>query len=167
MWRHTSPLADLAGMLFTTGSSIENDLYAGSDIESLLEAAERNQHSILLRLVCRWFAFEILEFRSGREARVDRHINHFVDFKAMDLVPTFCSKRGYAEPDVALVDNLLSNYRLHLRGKTLLQALVHYLSDSRRTPKYSYAAIVEMCLKLYPDNPYIRRIVAEAKAKLA
>jgi hypothetical protein len=42
MWRFSPPPADLLGILFTTGYSIENDLYAGSQIEALLEDTERS-----------------------------------------------------------------------------------------------------------------------------
>jgi hypothetical protein len=167
MWLFTFAPADLAGIIFTTGYSIENDLYAGSEIESLLEPAERSQHSVLLQLVCRWFAFELLECQAGREAQVGHRINRIVDFACMDLHPAFRSSRGYSEPDAAFAGGILANYKLQLRGKTLLQALVHYLSDSRRNPKYSYASILELCLKLYPGNPYVASIIAEVKAQLA
>jgi hypothetical protein len=167
MWLFYPPPADLAGIIFTTGYSIENDLYAGSEIESLLEPAERSQHSVLIQLACRWFAFEILESQAGRDAHVDHHIKRIVDFAAMDLDTVFCAARGYSEPDASFAGSILANYKLQLRGKTLLQALVHYLSDARRNPKYSYASILELCLKLYPANPHIGRIIAEAKAQLA
>jgi hypothetical protein len=167
MWRYAAPPPDVAGIIFTTGYSIENDLYAGSEIESLLEAAERSHHSLLIQLICRWLAFEILEFQAGRPIQVATHINRVVDFAAMELDAAFCASRGYGEPDATFVGELLSNYKLHVRGKTLLQALVHYLSNSHRNPKYSYAAIIELCLKLYPSNPYIQRFIAEARAQLA
>jgi hypothetical protein len=84
----------------------------------------------------------------------------------MDLAPAFTAFRGYSEPAPTLVNQLVSNYKLQLRGKTLLQVIVNYLSDRNRNPKYGYAAIVELCLKLYPKNPYIQRIVTEATAQL-
>lgn len=167
MWRFSQPPADLQGIIFTTGYSIENDLYAGSQIESLLEEVERIQHSRLLSVVCRWFAFEVLEFLAGRDVQVDYHIARIVDRSAMDICPEFVGFRGYSEPPVSLVNRVLAGYALDLRGHTLMQVLITYLSDSRRTPKYSYAAIVELCLKLYPDNPYIKRLISEANRQLA
>src|SRR5262245_59019942 len=102
MWRYSAPPTDLSGIIFTTGYSIENDLYAGSEIEALLEDAERSHHSQLLTLLCRWFAFEILEYQAGRSAEVGHHINRIVDFAVMELSPAFCGHRGYLEPDAAL-----------------------------------------------------------------
>ena len=98
---------------------------------------------------------------------VDHHVKRVVDFAAMDLDAVFCARRGYLEPDASFCGSILANYKLQLRGKTLLQSLVHYLSDARRNPKYSYASILELCLKLYPANPHVGRIIAEAKAQLA
>ncbi len=167
MWRYSSPPTDLSGIVFTTGYSIENDLYAGSEIESLLESAERSEHIRLLGIVCRWFAFEVLEFQAGRSPQQATHINRVVDFSTMDIAEDFRATRGYIEPDTNLVIQLMSDYRLQLRGKTLLQVIVRFLSDSSRNPKYSYAAVIELCLKLYPNNPHIHRIVREIRATLA
>jgi hypothetical protein len=58
MWRFSPPPSDLQGIVFTTGYSIENDLYAGSEIEALMEDDERSRHSRLLSALCRWFSFE-------------------------------------------------------------------------------------------------------------
>jgi hypothetical protein len=167
MWRFSSPPSDLDGIVFTTGYSIENDLYAGSQIEDLLEEDERNRHDRLLSIVCRWFAFEVLEFLAGREAQVKHHIRSVVDLNVMDIRPSFAGRRGYSEPDPAFFHSMLADYKLTLRGKTLLQVLVTHLSDPHRNAKYSYAAIVEMCLKLYRQNPYMQRLVAEANRRLS
>ncbi len=85
----------------------------------------------------------------------------------MDICPLFASHRGYSEPDAFFVNSVLADYKLKLRGKTLMEVLITHLSDSRRNPKYSYAAIVELCLKLYPENPYMKRLVAEANRRLS
>ena len=167
MWRFTQPPPDVSGIIFTTGYSIENDLYAGSQIESLLEPVERVRHEQLINIVCRWFAFEVLEFEAGRPPLVDLHINQLVDYQAMDLSPAYCSQRGYAEPPASKVSDLLKNYKLDIRGKNLLQALVRFLSDSKRNPKYSYSAVTEMCLKLYRNNPHMNRIIEAIKLQIA
>jgi hypothetical protein len=166
MWRFSPPPADLDGIVFTTGYSIENDLYAGSQIEALLEEDERSRHSRLLSVLCRWFSFEVLEFLASREAQVAHHVRRVVDLDAMEIRPEFASLRGYSEPDPSFVASLFADYKLNLRGKTLVDALITYLSDSRRTPKYSKPAIIEMCLKLYPENPYMNRLVEEANRQL-
>lgn len=167
MWLYTCPPEDLGDVVFTAGYSIENDVYAGSEIESLLDGSELDSHRRLLATLSRWFAFEVAEFRGCRETRQAIHINRIVDFGNMDLIPAFIVDRGYSEPDAAIVNDVLTNYKLYLRGKTLLQAIVHFLSESNRTPKYSHAAVLDMSLRLYPANPYIKRIVQEVQYQLS
>ena len=115
MWKYSSPPADLSGIIFTRGYSIENDLYAGSDIEALMEAAERNQHTRLLDAVCRWFAFAIIEHAAGRPIALATHINRIVDFGSMDIHPQFLSTQSYTEPPTAMVEQIRSDYKLNLR----------------------------------------------------
>ncbi len=166
MWRFSAPPPDLGGIVFTAGYSIENDLYAGSRIEDLLGADERVRHQQLLTIVCRWFSFEVQEFLAGREAQVAHHIGKVVDLTNMEIRPLFARERGYSEPDSSFVQSILDEYALSLRGKTLVQALVALLSDKQRASKFSHANIIEMCLKLHPDNRYMERILSEARQRL-
>ena len=62
MYRFSQPPYDLKDIIFTSGYSIENDLYAGSEIELLFDIEDRALHAQLLSVVCRWFAFEIIEY---------------------------------------------------------------------------------------------------------
>ena len=112
-------------------------------------------------------AFEVGEFLAGRKHQVDRHPREVVDAAAMVINASFATERGYAEPDPALAGSILADDQLRLRGKTLVQVLLEHLSSSKRDPKYSGKAIIELCLKLYPQNPYMLRIVAEAARRLA
>jgi len=166
MWKFSDVPADLEGIIFTTGYSIENDLYAGSEIESLLDEAEKALHSQLLTVVSRWFVFEIIEYQAGRYANIASNINRVVDLYTMDISPKFAVDRGYLEPNQTLVNAVLADYKLQLRGKTLLQVLIKYLSGTGRNAKYSYSIIIEMCLKLYPNNAYVKRITEKVKAQL-
>jgi hypothetical protein len=167
MWRFSQPPSDFAGVIFTTGYSIENDLYAGSQIEALLEEPERQRHRQLLNAICRWFAFEVQEFLAGREPQVGHRVRRVVDFSTMDIHANFRIIRGYSEPATEFVNEVLSDYQLRLRGKTLLELLVVLLSDRERKAKHGYAEVIEMCLKLYPNNPQMNRLIAEAKRQLA
>lgn len=132
-----------------------------------METAEHASFTQLIRVLCRWLAFEIDEHRAGRAAEVATHINRIVDFTAMDLTSAYRASRAYVEPAPTRVDALEADYRLSLRGKTLIQAIVHYLSGSGREVKYSKVAIIDMCLRLFQPNPHIDRILTEARTQLA
>lgn len=166
MWVFTSPPTDTHGVIFTSGYSIENDLYAGSTIESLLDGSEQTSFNQLISLAAKWFAFEVQEHNAGRDPILSTHVRHFADINNMQLNPDYISSRGYSDPDPILVNIIHANYITHLRGKTLMMAIVNYLSHPRRTSKYSYSNVIEMCLKLHPVNPYIGRLVTEATLAL-
>lgn len=167
MYRYTQPPDDLKGIIFTSGYSIENDLYAGSEIESLLEVDERGQHIQLLTAVCRWFAFEIIEHRAGREHRCATQIHQVIDYTTMCIKSEFVASRGVIEPDSATFEQIFTDYKLQLRGKTLFEVLQVILAKPQRKPAYRAPALIDMCLKLFPENPYMKRLVADAKAALA
>jgi hypothetical protein len=166
MWRFAAPPPDLEGIVFTSAYSIENDLYAGSRIEALLDEDERSRHGRLLGVVCRWFAFEVLECLAGREYQVDHHVRRVVDFDTIEISPQSANERGDSEPDPSRGDAILADYQLGLRGKTLVEVLGILLKEPRRPAKYSHAAIMEMCLRLPVENPYLGRIVLEARRRL-
>jgi len=166
MWKFSDPPSDLSGIIFTSGYSIENDLYAGSEIENLLEADERTRHTQLLDVVCDWFAFEVLEHQAGREAQVGTNINKVVDLSTMAMRQQFATNRQYVPPDPAFVDSLRKEYKLSLRGKTLIDVLFECVNYNKRPARHSKEAIVEICLRLYPNNPYVDRIISEVRAKL-
>ena len=167
MYLFTQPPDDLAGIIFTSGYSIENDLYAGSDIESLFDVEDRDQHAQLLAAVCRWFAFEVIEHKAGREDRCATHVKQVIDHSTMNVRPDFVASRGFSEPDSVTLAQILSDYKLQLRGKTLFQVLEFILAKPQRKPAYRLAALIEICLRLFPSNPYMKRLMSEARAALA
>ena len=65
-------------IIWTQGYSIENDLYAGANLENLLAAEEATEHQQVLDSIIEWFAFEVEEYLEGREAQVATHCNRVV-----------------------------------------------------------------------------------------
>lgn len=167
VWVHTGVPEGFEGVIFTSGYSIENDLYAGSRLEDLLEEGERASFSELISTLCQWSAFELDEYRQGRECIIAPHINQVVDFASMKLSSDFCHKRGFREPKADAVLEISKEYQLRVRGKSLFQGLVHILSAPSRPVKHSKAALIEVSLKLHSDNPYIRRIIELSVAHLS
>lgn len=167
MWVFSGAPPEYSEIIFTTGYSIENDLYAGGSIEDLLLSDERSSHSTLIGAVCKWFAFEVGEHLASRVCLINVHINQVIDHSINDLLRSYVTTRGFVPPDASLEQQISSNYKLMLRGKNLFQSLVHYLSSPNRNPKYGYALITDICLKLYSANPHIERLVTEIQKKLA
>jgi hypothetical protein len=165
LWVLTSVPPGHEEIVWTEGYSIENDLYAGSEIERLLDQEEVHPHKILLSVICRWFAFEVLEHQAGRDPELDVSIYQIATENCDGLRPAFVAKRGYSEPPPELVRRILAAYQTLLRGKQLMQCLVKFLSASHRKAKYSKWALVEICAKAKP-NPKMERLAGEIRSRL-
>ena len=75
MWLFSGIPSNYDGVIWTDGYSIENDLYAGTELENLLDAEEALEHQQLLDAIVEWFAFEVEEYLEGRPFEVKNHCN--------------------------------------------------------------------------------------------
>jgi hypothetical protein len=76
MWIFTTIPAEYSdNIVWTTGYSIENDLYAGANIERLLNSREKNGYNELVKNVTKWFAFEVEQYRNNLPWKIDFHPN--------------------------------------------------------------------------------------------
>lgn len=165
MWLFTQVPQQYEEIIWTTGYSIENDLYAGSKIERLLEGSEKKIHREILKCAVQWFAFEIEEYRFGRSCQVACHINEVVSPPKIELSQNFIKNRGYRRAKTATIREVRKNYKLHLRGKTLFQILVRILNAPRRPAKYSLRAVLEVAFKSTQRNRHIERITQEIQKR--
>jgi hypothetical protein len=165
MWLFSGIPTGFEEIIWTEGYSIENDIYSGSDIERLLEPSESAEHKILIDRLCKWFSFEVEEYLAGRSISLKHHVSEIVPLGQNDLDAGFIARRGYREPKAALHFEIASNYQIRLRGKQLIQALVRYLSASGRIAKYSFAAVIELCVKTR-NHSRVERLLADIDAAL-
>lgn len=165
MWLFTSVPDEYSNVVWTDGYSIENDVYEPSSVEELLNPKEEGEMSLVLKEVIKWFAFEVEEYRSGREAQVKYHASRVVKPDTTALCDAFCVARGYSEPSIGTIQEVADEFKLKLRGKTLFQVLVRFLSSSGRDVKYSHAATIDVALRM-SNNPRLKRIMIEVENAL-
>ena len=154
-------------IIWTQGYSVENDLYAGADLERLLEANEAGEHQQVLDSIIEWFAFEVEEYLAGREAQVDKHCNEIVPIGKTEMNHSFRNSRRFRPPDQALHQQIKAAYRLQLRGKSLFQVLVRFLSAPDRDVKHSTLGLYEIAFKMTPSHKLMDRLIREIKQKIA
>ncbi|MCH8295764.1 DUF4435 domain-containing protein [Candidatus Poribacteria bacterium] len=159
MWLFTAIPPEYADIVWTEGYSIENDLYAGANLEVLLDRDEASEHTQVLKSLIEWFAFEVEEYRRGNEARVSTHPNEIVPPGTTNISPQFIAERGYRQPDHTTIAEIEEQYKLKLRGKTLFQLLVRYLSASSRKEKYSFYTLYKKAFKILEPHVYMERLV--------
>jgi len=163
MWYFTGiPQKYQNGIIFSDGYSIENDLYAKNVFEGLLDRDESVEFGKLLSSLSRWFAFEVIRYKREGHALCDIHINKITT--GSELNTEYLRSVNYEEPDSVLVQQILSSYSASLRGKSLFQAVLRYLSATKRKSKYSRFNLIEMGAKL--GNVYLDKIQREIETQL-
>lgn len=144
MWifSHIPPQYDEPMLIVTDGYSIENDLYRDGEMESLLLANERTKFNRDLDQVIRWFSFAARKHIEGHDTALDYHPNQVVD-ESGQLLADLPDRCGYNAPCPFLFPAIREGYARQLRGKTLLNLLIRYLSHGRRAIKHSRKSLME------------------------
>ena len=167
MWLFSETPNRYKGIIWTKGYSIENDLYAGAELERLMDASERLEHQKVLDAIVEWFAFEIEEFLAGRAPKVDIHCNRIVPQKQTQIDDEFRKSRGLRKPNPELHRQIREAYQLQLRGKLLFQLLVRFLSESNRATKHNLRGLHEIALKIPDFHPLMDRLMQEIERTIA
>ena len=152
-------------IIWTEGYSIENDLYAGAELENMLDPDEAVEHQQVLDSTIEWFAFEVEEYLAGRDAEVARHCNQVVPPGQTERDPGFCTRHGFrCHPE--RIQQIKDAYQLQLRGKLLFQILVRFLSASKRRAKHSVDGLYETAFKMTPSHRLMDRLIQEIERRL-
>ena len=154
-------------IIWTEGYSIENDLYAGADLENLLDTNEVKEHQQVLDLIIEWFAFEVEEYLAGREAQVNKHCNEIVPIGETEMDQGFCTRRGLRAPDEELYQQIKNAYQLQLRGKSLFEILVRFLSASGREVKHSTFGLYAIAFKMTQSHELMSRLIRDIERTIA
>lgn len=154
-------------IIFTSGYSIENDLFQyGGDLllKLMLENEKAAFYETLDNLIV-WYCSEVTKHISGGAAAISVHLNQIIPVGSSEICPNFLATYIMEEPDLSLCERVKGSSYLHLRGKFLFQAMVRVLSARSRRSKFSYENLLELCLLTENDN--FRRIINEVLLKSA
>ena len=130
-------------------------------MENLLDADEVEKHRQVLEAIIEWFAFEVEEHLACRPAQVDKHCNEIVPLGQNEMDQGFRNSRGFRSPNQTLHQRIKDAYQLQLRGKTLFQVLVRFLSAANRRPKHSTSGLYEFAVKMTSPQPLMDRLIGE------
>ena len=161
MWLFSGTPSDYDEVIWTEGYSIENDLYAGAELENLLDSEEMQEHRQLLDAIAEWFVFEVEECLAGRPYEVKNHCNQVVPLGQKEMDENFRKSRGFRPPSAKIHQQIRDDYQFQLRGKQLFEMLVRYLSAPDRASKYSYENLSEIAFKMTPAHALMARLIQE------
>ncbi len=155
---YINPPDNLDEIIWTNGYSIENDLYYGRQIENLLSRDEKEVFSTSLNSYIEYYAFEIQNFKDGNEYQFRNHPQHIICETQNKVKADFLTKRNFIKAPEELQINLLENYDVLIRGKSLFALLTRILSNSNRDIKHSRMSLLEHCYKTHRSEKFIELI---------
>ena len=167
MWLFSGIPSSYDGVIWTEGYSIENDLYAGADLENLLEPDEKAEYQQVLDSIVEWFAFEVEEYLAGRPFEVAHHCDRIVDRGKIQMDERFRQSRGFRTPGEEIHQQIRNAYRLQLRGKQLFQILERVLNARNRGTRYNIYSLHEIAVKLTESHTLMSRLIQEIARTIA
>jgi hypothetical protein len=155
---YVNPPENLAEIIWTNGYSIENDLYYGRNIETLLDNQEKNVFSTSLNSFIEYYAFEIENYLEGREFCFRNHPQHLICDIQHTVKQDFLEQINFVKAKDEILDNLRDNYDVLIRGKSLFALLTRILSKQNRAIKHSKLSLLEHCYRTHKSEKFIELI---------
>ena len=166
MWLFSGIPPGFHNIIWTQGYSIENDLYAGAELETMLEADEAKEHQQVLHSIIEWFAFEVEEFLAGKTPMVDRGCDGIVPPGKIEIDEQVRKHRRFRAPNDELHQQIREAYQLQLRGKLLFDLLIRFLNARDRDTKYNTFALYEIAFKMTPSHRFMYQLISEIEGQL-
>ena len=167
MWLFSGIPSNYDEVIWTEGYSVENDLYAGAELENLLDAEEAQAQQQLLGTIAEWFAFEVEEYLAERHYEVSHHCDRVVPRGHAQIDEDFSRSRGFRPPRERMHRQIKRAYQLQLRGKQLFQILERFLNAPNRGTRYNVASLQEIALKMTPAHPLMGRLMQKIEQAVA
>ena len=108
-------------LIFTSGYSIENDMYMDGDLELLLTRSEHRIFQRELEIVCRWYALALNRCFEGLGENISIHPNELLGDP--DRAVALNELKDFEQYPEALRQRIFNDYARLLRGKTLFALL--------------------------------------------
>ena len=129
-------------LVFTSGYSIENDLFIDGELEKILSNHEKTSYRKDLDILLGWYTLAIMRNIAGNNQKIDYHADHILTNES-----SFCKLETGEIISKELDDEIRKNYQKLLRGKTLLGVLMRHLSYKGRPVRHRADSLLEMVVK--------------------
>lgn len=142
-WVNTAvPQAYLNPVLcLTHGYSIENDIIADGELESLLTGAALTNYKEELKTFLDWYALALSRHLTNQEEPISHHPERVLESTDRATLTTLKPDESYP---TALRARLNDNYRVEVRGKSLLSLLVRNTNTRRGEPRHTDKSLLEI-----------------------
>ena len=166
MFAFTPPPVEYAGIVFTEGYSIENDILSGGKALKLVSKKHRPAWEKILDSLAHWFASIVHRSLAGEILKYSAHPNQIVHYGTGEVKPSIqkilVNRMDLCSPSVVV----LTSPVYFLRGHTLIDGLSYFLVETKNALKYSKGQLLNIDLLSWETNPALNRIVTEVQKTL-
>lgn len=129
-WIFNSIPVEYLEIIFTSGYSIENDLFVDAEIflSNLLTKNENLRLNTFISNVLNWFAFEVDKFLNNQAydakfSEITLLNTSVLDRTTNNLTVEFLTNKNFIPPNNNTLNDLAQNYKVKFRGKFIFQLL--------------------------------------------
>ena len=126
MWLFSGIPKAYSDVICTQGYSIENDVYAVSGVENLLDPTRTSEHWLVREAIIRWFAFEVEEYLAGILPKVNIRLDTLVPEGNTKINKEFLYRRRFRWPRTQITEEISDEYRFNLPGKLLFEMVARF-----------------------------------------
>ena len=177
MWVFETTPIEYNEVLFTTGYSLENDLYMDGKylLDGLLDTNELVTKSDILKNIVEWYAFETEAYFNGNApefAKISFLNENIMAKNSAKFTTDFLKKCNFKKPNERLYHDILENYDIKLRGKFIFQIYIKIFLHFRKINNndaivFSDTQLYELCyregVKTSNQNTCMQRIMSAIK----
>ena len=168
MWLFEGIPVGYEDIIFTTGFSIENDIYAEAKLERLLEPHETAKHQQILISAIKVFALEVERYKKQGLSTGYLSLEELDPSGLIEIGLDFRTRHDFFQPDPKLIQYIKENYKLHLRGEWLFQILCRFLNAHGRDFKFDITPrnLCRIALEMSESNLWIDKLMQQVEQKL-
>jgi hypothetical protein len=155
---YLNPPEEYSNIIWTNGYSIENDLYFGRNIESLLSPEENSAFLKSLDSFISYYAFEIENFIEKRDFCFKNHPQHIICELQNEVKQEFLEEINFKKAKEEIEIDLKERYDVLIRGKSLFALLTRLLNKKTRHIKHSKLSLLEHCYRTHRSEKFIELI---------
>ncbi len=136
-------------LIFTSGYSIENDMYVDGALWELLYGNECDEYSQEREAFIEWYALALSRHIVDMNHTISLHPDHVLKQAQRPALLALLPNETYP---TALQERISNDYQRLLRGKSLLKLLVRQLSHKDRDPRHSTRSLLDHAAVRFGPN---------------
>lgn len=156
-------------VVFTTGYSIENDLYHDSAIIGLMTNADNAVLTSIISNFSKWYARQVHTIEGGMDAELDVNPHLVVfDYHPFDLQVAYQVSEQDLNQYRVTYNRIVSNSSLEIRGHTLMSLLgITFRNRPAGDNKYGSNHLIEIAITAANLPVHLNTLVSRIVTKLA